>query len=144
MALVVGMSVMYLLKLYWIDGVLSICVALYILYEAVKLIRLSLRDVLDEQLPEETRKKIEDIIASHGGKTVSYHNLRTRKAGSQKLIDFHMRVCKHLTVAEAHDFSDELEAEIAQAVGDVDVTIHIEPCLVEHCEDDKECELEMG
>jgi cation diffusion facilitator family transporter len=141
-ALVIGMGVMYWLKLYWIDSVLSLCVAMYIFYEALKLVRLSLKDVLDEQLPEETRKRIEKIIIEHGGQTVNYHNLRTRKAGSQKLIDFHMTVCKHLSVAEAHDLTDELESAIAKAVGDVDVTIHVEPCFIERCEHDRICELE--
>ncbi len=139
-ALVVGMCVMYWLEYYWIDSVLSMCVALYIFYEAFKLIRLSLKDVLDEQLPGQIRKKIEEIISLHGGETVSFHNLRTRKAGSHKLIDFHMTVCKHLTVVEAHKLTDKLEDEIIEAVGGVDVTIHVEPCIIEECVHDKRCE----
>ncbi len=139
-ALVIGMTVMYFLQYYWIDSVLSIFVAIYIFYEAMKLVRLSLRDILDEQLPEQTRKEIEDILRQHGGKNFSFHNLRTRKAGSHKLIDFHMTVCKHLSVVEAHDLTDDLEKEIAKAISGVDVTIHVEPCFVEHCTYGNECE----
>lgn len=133
LALLAGVTAMVFFRLYWIDALLSMLVACYILYEAMKLIRLSLREVLDEQLPEPLRKKVECVIREHGGENVSFHNLRTRKAGSHKLIDFHMTVCKHLSVAEAHQITDELEQEIAKAVQGVDITIHVEPCLLEGC-----------
>lgn len=134
LALLAGVVVMMIFRFYWIDAVLSMCVAGYILFEALKLIRFSLKEVLDEQLPEPTRRKVEEVIGAHGGKhLMNVHNLRTRKAGSHKLIDFHITVCKHLTVAEAHQLTDELETEIAAAIEGADVTIHVEPCLNEEC-----------
>ncbi len=133
LALLAGVTAMVFFRLYWIDSLLSMLVACYILYEAMKLIRLSLKEVLDEQLPEPLRQQVESIIRQHGGENVSFHNLRTRKAGSHKLIDFHMTVCKDLSVAEAHQLTDELEQEIAKAVQGVDITIHVEPCLLEDC-----------
>jgi len=140
-ALFIGLVLMMVFKLYWIDSVLSILVACYIFFESVKLIRLSLRDVLDEQLPEPIRKKVEEVIKEFGGEALGYHNLRTRKAGSQKLIDFHMTVCKHLSVAESHALTEQLENEIAKVVQEVDITIHVEPCSGENCAHRKKCTL---
>lgn len=134
LALLAGVTAMVFFRLYWIDALLSMLVACYILYEALKLIRLSLKEVLDEQLPEPLRKQVESIIKQHCGKKYNFHNLRTRKAGSHKLIDFHLTVCKYLTVAEAHQLTDKLEHEIAQAVQGVDITIHVEPCTFDDCD----------
>lgn len=143
-ALLIGLVLMMVFKLYWIDSVLSILVACYIFFESSKLIRLSLRDVLDEQLPEPIRKKVEQVIEEYGGEALGYHNLRTRKAGSHKLVDFHMTVCKHLTVAESHALTEELEEELAKVVQGVDVTIHVEPCSDENCVCKKECMLDSS
>lgn len=140
LALLVGMGIMMFFGLYWIDSVLSFFVACYILFEAFKLIRLSLRDVLDEQLPWPLRQRIEEIIKRHGGdESFGYHNLRTRKAGSHKLIDFHMTVCKNLSVADAHQLTEELEQEIQRVVTGTDITIHVEPCCHEDCRQEKGC-----
>lgn len=138
LALLAGVTAMVFFRLYWIDAVLSMLVACYILSEALKLIRLSLREVLDEQLPEPLRKQVELIIKQHCGKKYNFHNLRTRKAGSHKLIDFHLTVCKNLTVAKAHQLTDKLEHEIADAVQGADITIHVEPCSFDDC-DEEDC-----
>jgi divalent metal cation (Fe/Co/Zn/Cd) transporter len=118
---------------------MSLLVALYILKEAFQLLRRSLREILDERLPDTIRDEIERLIAEHRGELFDYHNLRTRRAGSQKLIDFHLTVCKHLSVEEAHRITDVLEAKIGDQVSGSDVTIHIEPCRLADCPGRDEC-----
>jgi cation diffusion facilitator family transporter len=139
LALIAGLALMYLFKLPWLDSVLSILVSCYIVFEALKLVRHSMRDVLDEQLPELVRSHIEDIVLTHGGDRYSCHNLRTRKAGSQKIIDFHLTVCKHLSVEEAHQITDKLETEIEVHLNNSDITIHVEPCYRQDCPGQRRC-----
>jgi cation diffusion facilitator family transporter len=133
LALVVGLGAVALFDLPWLDPVLSLLVALYIIYKAIRLVRNSLRDVLDEQLPETIRAEVEALIRAHHDHLLDFHNLRTRRAGSQKIMDFHLTVCKHLTVEEAHSIADHLEKRIQQEIPGADVTIHIEPCLRPDC-----------
>ncbi len=83
--------------------------------------------------PTRSAQEIEHLIATNKGELFDYHNLRTRRAGSQKLIDFHLTVCKHLSVDEAHHITDALEGKIAEHVIGSDVTIHIEPCQQADC-----------
>ena len=139
LALLVGLVVLVWFDLPWLDPVMSLLVAGYILKEAVQLLRYGLRDVLDEQLPATIRSEIEQLIARHKGELFDYHNLRTRRAGSQKLIDFHLTVCKHLSVDEAHRITDYLEGKIAERVTGCDVTIHIEPCQLADCPGREHC-----
>lgn len=133
LALLLGLLAMFWLDLPWLDPVMSLLVAGYIMFEALRLLRHGMRDLLDEQLPDEVRAEIEQLLGSNQGELFDCHNLRTRRAGSQKLIDFHMTVCKHLSVEEAHRMTDYLENRIADRFNGSDVTIHIEPCQKADC-----------
>jgi len=139
MALLIGLVVIYFVDVPWLDPGLSLLVGIYILSEAVKLIRHGLRDVLDVELPEALRQQIAELIKAQGDDLVGFHNLRTRRAGSQKLMDFHLTVCKHMTVEEAHEITDELEKRIEEKILGSDVTIHIEPCQRPDCPGREQC-----
>jgi ferrous-iron efflux pump FieF len=143
LALVAGLGIVALFGIPWLDPVLSMLVALYILFEAGRLLRHGIGDILDEELPPPVRKEITDLIEAHREDLLGYHNLRTRRAGSQKIMDFHLTVCKHLSVEAAHAIADDLEKKIEEEIPGADVTIHIEPCEeqdcpgVEHCREEK-------
>ena len=143
LALMAGLGLVALIGVPWLDPVLSMAVAVYILYEALRLLRHGIRDILDEELPPPIRKEITNLIEAHRQDLLGYHNLRTRRAGSQKIMDFHLTVCKHLSVEAAHAIADDLEKKIEEEIPGADVTIHIEPCEredcpgVEHCREEK-------
>ncbi len=139
LALLIGLILLSRFDLPWLDPVMSILVAIYILFESLRLLRNGLRDILDEQLPDKVRLEIEALINDHKHDLFGYHNLRTRRAGSQKLIDFHLTVCKHLSVAEAHDITDYIEKKIAAQILGTDVTIHVEPCRRHECPGREKC-----
>ncbi len=133
LALLFGLILISFFDLPWLDPVMSLMVALYILVESIRLLRQAMRDILDEQLPETVQKEIETLIKDHKHDLFGYHNLRTRRAGSQKLIDFHLTVCKHLSVEEAHDITEYIEKKIGEEIIGTDVTIHVEPCRRHGC-----------
>jgi len=139
LALLVGLVLISRFDLPWLDPVMSILVAGYILFESINLLRHGLRDILDEQLPETVRNEIEALINDHKHELFGYHNLRTRRAGSQKLIDFHLTVCKHLSVEEAHSITDYIEKKIGEHIPGTDVTIHVEPCRRHECPGREAC-----
>ncbi len=133
LGLLLGMLIIHWFKLPWLDPTLSILVAAYILSEAFKLVRHALRDMLDHELPDEIKQQVRDVIQAQDLPLSGYHNLRTRRAGSRKIMDFHLEVCRHMSVEEAHDIADQLEKGIENAIIGADVTIHIEPCNEGQC-----------
>jgi cation diffusion facilitator family transporter len=139
LALLVGLVLISRFNLPWLDPAMSLMVAIYILIESLRLLRQAMRDILDEQLPEAVRHEIESLINDHKHELFGYHNLRTRRAGSQKLIDFHLTVCKHLSVEEAHDITDYIEKKIGDEIIGTDVTIHVEPCRRHGCPGREAC-----
>ena len=59
---------------------------------------------------------------------VAFHELRTRKAGSQRYIDLHLVMPRNVNVEEAHRMCDHLEQDIEKRLSRTNVTIHVEPC----------------
>ncbi|PLX87647.1 MAG: cation transporter [Desulfuromonas sp.] len=139
-ALLVGLLLVRWFDIPWLDPALSILVGLYILYEASQLIRHSMGDVLDRELPAELQQQIKTLIEEQQHGFGSYHGLRTRRAGSRKIMDFHLEVCKHMSVQDAHDIADRLEKKIERAILGADVTIHIEPCAQQNCPGVDQCD----
>lgn len=144
LGLLIGMLVIRWFDLPWLDPTLSILVAAYILSEAFKLIRHALRDMLDHELPDDIKARVREAIAAQNLPQASYHNLRTRRAGSRKIMDFHLEVCRHMSVEAAHDIADQLEKGIENAILGADVTIHIEPCTEGQCPGNNICQQEKS
>lgn len=140
LGLMAGLLLIRWLGLVWIDAALSLLVASYILHEALQLIKGSLRDMLDGELPAEVKEQVHELITSHEAAFTGYHGLRTRRAGSLKIMDFHLEVCKEMTVSEAHRIADSLEKKIESAITGADVIIHIEPCPKKECPGTSNCD----
>lgn len=111
----------------WIDPVAAICVAVLILHAAFKLTVNSMRDLMDVQLPPEEEGYIRNIISRE---TVIYgfHQLRTRKAGHIRFVEFHIKVNPQMSVHDSHSITRTLKKNIRCKFPESTITIHIEPC----------------
>ncbi|HNY51118.1 MAG TPA: cation diffusion facilitator family transporter [Smithella sp.] len=113
--------------IHWIDPVAAICVAVLIIHAAYELTMNSLRDLVDVHLPKEEENFIRDMIlretAIHG-----FHQLRTRKAGHIRFMEFHINVDPHMSVQESHHITRVLKKNIRDKFPESTITIHIEPC----------------
>jgi divalent metal cation (Fe/Co/Zn/Cd) transporter len=89
------------------------------------------KDLIDVRLPEAEEKKIRDIIQKYEGHYFEFHEMRTRRAGSDRFIDFHLVVCHNANVEDAHSLADKMESEIIQEFPRASVIIHLEPCSEE-------------
>jgi len=144
LGLMAGLLLVRLFDIHWFDSALSILVASYILHEALQLIKRALTDILDHELPEEIQQQIHQIISTYEGPVAGYHGLRTRRAGSLKIMDFHLEVCKDMTVADAHKLTLALEKKIEREIPGSNVIIHIEPCMIDTCPGSENCEIDKN
>ena len=58
---------------------------------------------------------------------VEHHDLRTRRAGPDLFVEFHLVVTGETPVAAAHEICDRLESAIRERHPGALVTIHVEP-----------------
>lgn len=121
------------LALLWVTGspvfdpLIAIGVALVILSAAYRLLVRSIHDLMDAALPDAEQRAIASVIHRHTF-VVASRNLRTRRSGSQRQVDFTIVACRHLPLGEAHDLVDHIEKEIAEVVPGAHVVVHAEPC----------------
>ena len=132
-AVLVGLVVVRFTNLNAIDSMIAIGVAVYILKVAVDTIRKPISGLLDESLPSSQQTVIEDCLRKHSHEVSGFHALRTRRAGSQSYVDLHLVMAWDISLEQAHQICDQVEAEIQSALREASVTIHAEPCKDE-CE----------
>jgi cation diffusion facilitator family transporter len=130
-AVLAGLIAIRFTKLNILDPIIAILVALFILKVAYDVLRRSFGGLIDVKLPEAEEAEIRSCIVEHYSAVVSFHQLRTRKAGSQRYIDLHLVMPKHASVEEAHRMCDHLEQDIKARVPHASITIHVEPCSIE-------------
>jgi cation diffusion facilitator family transporter len=129
----IGLLIVKLTGVSWIDPVAAIAVAMLILYTAYRLIVFSGRVLLDEALPESELEMIRACVKEHRGDLiVGYHRLRARRAGSRRHIDLHIEVDERMSVREAHDVAEHIETDIRRCLPNVDVLVHVEPASSKH------------
>jgi cation diffusion facilitator family transporter len=122
----IGLALIWITGYHFLDPVAAILVALVILKESYHLFRKAYGPLLDIALPEEDVEAIRQAIDHHCKEKISYHDLRTRKAGNVRYADFHLNLPRNMTVKEAHDLCDLIEQDIKTLFLETEVTIHVE------------------
>ncbi len=127
-AVLVGLILVRLTGIAILDPIVALLVAIIIARTAFLTMKKSFGGLMDIKLPQAEEDEIIACLKKHGGPLVGFHKIRTRKAGSQRYIDFHLVVPKDVSVEEAHRICDELEQDIETRLSYTSVTIHVEPC----------------
>jgi cation diffusion facilitator family transporter len=127
-AVLVGLILVRLTGITILDPIVAILVAIIIARTAFLTMKKSFGGLMDIKLPQAEEDEIIACIRERGGQLAGFHKIRTRKAGSQRYIDFHLVVPKHISVEQAHQLCDELERDIEIKLSYTSVTIHVEPC----------------
>jgi cation diffusion facilitator family transporter len=110
-----------------LDPIVAMLVALLIIKESWELVRKAFNPLLDVKLSDTDEAAIKKVMEAHKDEFIDYHELRTRKSGSMRYIDFHMNVKGNLTVAESHALTERIEKDIEAELKNANINIHIEP-----------------
>ncbi|MCX6280421.1 MAG: cation diffusion facilitator family transporter [Bacteroidetes bacterium] len=121
-----GLGLIWITGYHILDPVVAILVSLLILKESYTLLMKAYKPLLDESLDLEEIHTIRLILDKYCKENIKYHNLRTRRAGNFRYIDFHLNMDENLTVRESHEICDMIEADIKQSLVNSEVTIHVE------------------
>ena len=122
----IGLVLMWITGIHLFDPLVAILVAMLILKESFELFSRAYAPLLDLALPDAEVAKITEIILNRCTTDMSFHDLRTRKAGNYKYVDFHLILDPDITVRVAHEICDRIEEDIKNAFENTEVTIHVE------------------
>ena len=110
----------------WIDPVVALAVALFIVKAAVKLTIGAVRDLLDSRLPLEELGRIELYMRSRHD-VLGYHDLRTRKAGGWRFVEIHLELPPEMSVRDSHAIAHSVSLDIQERLPSTSVMVHVDP-----------------
>jgi cation diffusion facilitator family transporter len=110
-----------------LDPLVALAVAVHILFVGGDLVRRSALGLLDTALPEETRARIEGVLAIYEEEGIQFHAVRSRRAGRKSFVSLHVLVPGEWTVQRGHDLAEAVELAIQAAVPGSQVFTHLEP-----------------
>ncbi|MDO8490895.1 MAG: cation diffusion facilitator family transporter [Dehalococcoidia bacterium] len=123
-----GLAVVRITGLDILDPIVAILVAVLIVKAAFDVLRKAYGGLVDVKLPETEENEIVRSVMEHYGQLLGFHELRSRKAGSERDIDLHVVVPRGMSVEEAHKLIDHIEQDIKSKLVNATVSIHMEPC----------------
>ncbi|TRO47947.1 cation transporter [Candidatus Bathyarchaeota archaeon] len=121
-----GLIIGQIIGLDYMDSLLAFVAAIFIVKMGVGLVWKSSHSLMDQSCSDE-EKIISDILKQHDYRFIDFHNLKTRRSGSIVFAELHLSVASSLSVKEAHDLNDHLEADIKAVCPNINLTIHVEP-----------------
>jgi cation diffusion facilitator family transporter len=119
-----GLSLILITGITWLDPVVAILVALFIIKESYNLLNRAFTPLLDTAWSEDDISEVEKTLKRL---EVNYHDLRTRIAGNYRFIDLHLEIPGDVSVGNAHKYCDKIENELTSIYENLTVTIHVEP-----------------
>ncbi|MBN2443788.1 MAG: cation transporter [Spirochaetales bacterium] len=111
---------------WWIDSILGMIIALFILYAALTILREGASPLIGEKCPENLIKSVQTIAAEINSEIIQIHHVHIHKYGSHTELSFHIRMRGDIQLSAAHELASELENTIKERLN-IDATIHMEP-----------------
>jgi ferrous-iron efflux pump FieF len=108
------------------DAVFGIAIALWLVWGAYRASSEAVHQLMDREWPEEERQQFLDAAAQFD-ELRGLHDLRTRKSGTLRFVQFHVWVPADWTVQEAHDRLDRVEEQLQERFPDTEILIHVDP-----------------
>lgn len=119
-----GLMLMWITKLHWLDPAVAIMVAILIIRESFALLKRAFFPLLDVAWDDEELEQLKKIFVAMD---VKHHDVKTRRAGNYRFIDFHIEMPPDVPFEQVHDFCSLIESEIHRTFENVQITIHAEP-----------------
>ncbi len=116
LGIIASLCLIYFTNWYFIDPLVSIVIAIYIIVSAIGIIKEGTEMLLDKALEPEMVEQIKQILDSHINAddciASSYHFLKTRKSGNVNFVDVHVVFNDKVMLKDSHELSDHIEARI--------------------------------
>lgn len=121
-----GLLMVRVTGIYRLDPLIAAVMTGVVVVSALRLVRDTLRPLLDESLPQPEEDRVREVLDADD-RVWGYHRLRTRRAGSYRLIDVHILLDDRLSFPEAHAITEDVEGRIRATLPNVDIIVHAEP-----------------
>jgi len=113
-----------------LDPLFGGAIGLWIIYGSIRLLRVSMDQLMDHEMPDRDRARIR-AIAEAVDDVAAVHDIRTRFAGPTAFIQLHLEMDGAINLRRAHEISDTVEAQLRDAYPHAEIIIHEDPAGLE-------------
>lgn len=129
-----GLGLVHLTGLTWIDGAVTLVIAIHLIFEGSKIVRRSVSGLTDEMDDKSLSALSQSIRKNREPGIIDLHNLRAIRSGSFHHIDAHLVMPEFWNVAQAHELAHSFEAKVvADYPYDGEFAFHLDPCKRKYC-----------
>jgi cation diffusion facilitator family transporter len=121
---IVGLSLILLLKIPNADAFAAVTVAGMIIYTSLGLGRRTL-DVLLDKAPKGAHQRILETVSGLEGVNKA-HNIRIRNVGSETFVDMRIEVPRTYTHDRAHRVATAVEERVRESLPNSDILVHVD------------------
>jgi cation diffusion facilitator family transporter len=133
-AVVVGLIIVEITHFILLDSILSILLALYILWSGYTLVKQAIMPLLDTADIKIIHDIVETLKEKRESCWIDVHNLRVIRYGEHIHIDCHVTFPRYWTVEQSEHKQTAIEKILAQhSEFGTDIFIHVDPCIDAHC-----------
>ena len=130
----VGLILVKLTDLVWIDSFVGVLVGTYLLYEAFKILKSNTAALMDATDLESVNLLSEVFNNNRHDEIIDIHNIKLIRSGNFHHIDAHVVVPEYMDVARVHQITHEFEDEVVKAYRyEGEIAFHIDPCKKSFC-----------
>ena len=122
----VALGAVYLTGWERLDPIVGLGVAANIVLTGFRIVRESVRGLMDTALPAAEREQVRAILERLVADGIQYHALRTRQSGARRFVSVHVLVPGDWTVQRGHHLLEGVEADIRATLPGVTVFTHLE------------------
>lgn len=113
-----------------LDPIFGGAIGLWIIWGSIRLLRVSMDQLMDHEMPDADRARIR-AIAEAESEVTAVHDLKTRLAGPTAFIQLHLEMDGTMDLRRAHEITDRVEAQLRDAYPQAEIIIHEDPAGLE-------------
>ncbi len=119
----------------WIDPVASILSAAIIIYTGFRLVRKSIRGLMDEVDMKVVDELVSILKENRMPVWIDMHNMRVQRFGNFYHVDCHVTLPYYLSLEEVHEQIKRIDELVNQNFknGTIEFFIHTDPCIESSC-----------
>lgn len=139
---IVGLVLLAVTDLWWIDPVVAILMGLYLGFSGFLIVRRSVGGLIDEMDPRVVRELASSFEKHRFMGLIHIHQLKLIRSGRFHHIDAHLVMPRFWDVRRAHEAAEHYEKSVvADYAYEGEIAFHIDPCEGKYCRicDLKDC-----
>jgi cation diffusion facilitator family transporter len=132
--IIVGLGLVRLTGRAWLDPVIALLVALWLMATGFRLVRHAAGGLLDEEDPLLLKRVLDALQKYVGGGVIRVHHLRAIRSGRFQHVEAHLVVPEFWSVERAHDLSEDVATRVMRDLGvEGEMVFHTDPCHRIYC-----------